>query len=86
MPKSFSGKVGEDLISFLENLVVNTKANSWDETDLLEIIEGFLKDNAREQFIDNRHCFQYWDDTTDPRHSFIPKFMARFKTKAQVEV
>jgi len=48
MPKSFSGKVGEDLISFLENLVVNTKANSWDETDLLEIIEGFLKDNARE--------------------------------------
>ena len=47
-PKSFSGKVGEDLISFLENLVVDAEANGWDDTDLLEVIRGFLKDDARE--------------------------------------
>jgi len=32
----------------LENLVVNAKVNSWDETDLMEIIGGFLKNDARE--------------------------------------
>ena len=52
-PKLFSGKVGENLTSFLENLVVDAEANSWDETDLLEVIGGFLKDDAREWFIDN---------------------------------
>jgi len=29
-------------------LVVNAEANGWDETDLLEVIGGFLKDDARE--------------------------------------
>ena len=51
--KSFSGKVGEDPTSFLENLIVNAEANGWDETDLLEVIRGFLKDDVREWFIDN---------------------------------
>jgi len=46
--KFFTGKVGEDPISFLENLVVDVEANRWDETDLLKVIGGFLKDNARE--------------------------------------
>ena len=52
-PKSFSGKVGEDLTSFLENLIIDVEANSWDETDLLKVIGGFLKDDVREWFIDN---------------------------------
>ncbi len=55
MLKSFSEKVGEDLTSFLKNLVIDAEANGWDETNLLEVIEGFLKDNAREWYIDNRH-------------------------------
>ena len=54
-PKSFSGKVEEDLTSFLENLVIDVEANGWDETDLLEVIRGFFKDDAREWYIDNRH-------------------------------
>src|SRR6266498_1550148 len=54
--------------------------------DLLEVIRGFLKDDTREWYIDNKHRLQYWDEGTDQRHSFVPKFMARFKTKAQVEV
>jgi len=32
----------------LKNLVVDAKVNGWDETDLLEVIRGFLKDDARE--------------------------------------
>jgi len=52
-PKFFSGKVEEDPTSFLENLIIDAEANSWDETDLLEVISGFLKDNVREWFIDN---------------------------------
>ena len=52
-PKSFSEKVGEDSTSFLENLIVDAKANGWDKTDLLEVISGFLKDDTREWFIDN---------------------------------
>ncbi len=64
-PKAFSGKVGEDPTSFLENLIVDAEANSWDETDLLEVISGFLKDDAREWFIDNRHRIQHWDEVTD---------------------
>ncbi len=51
--KSFARKVGKDLTSFLENLVVDAKANSWDEMDLLEVIGGFLKDDVREWYIDN---------------------------------
>ena len=51
--KSFSGKVGEDLTSFLENLIIDAEANGWDETDLLEVIGGFLKDDAREWYIDH---------------------------------
>ena len=47
-PKSFSGKVGEDPTFFLENLIVDAETNGWDETDLLEVIGGFLKDDARE--------------------------------------
>ena len=47
-PKFFSGKVEENPTSFLENLVINAKVNRWDETDLLEVIRGFLKDDARE--------------------------------------
>ncbi len=85
-PKSFSGKVGEDLTSFLENLIIDAKANGWDETDLLEVIGGFLKDDAREWYIDHRHRLQYWDESTDQRYSFVPKFVARFKTKVQVKV
>ncbi len=46
--KSFAGKIEEDLISFLKNLVVDAKANSWDKTDLLEVIGEFLKDGTRE--------------------------------------
>jgi len=46
--KSFSGKVGEDPTSFLENLVIDAEANGWDETNLLEVIGEFLKDDARE--------------------------------------
>jgi len=57
--KLFAGKVGEDSISFLENLVVDAKANSWDKIDLLEVIGGFLKDDVREWFIDNRHHVQH---------------------------
>ena len=52
-PKPFSGKVREDPISFLENLIVDAEANGWDETDFLEVIGRFLKDDAREWFIDN---------------------------------
>jgi len=48
MPKSFSGKVGEDPTSFLKNLVIDAEANGWDETNLLEVIGGFLKDDAWE--------------------------------------
>jgi len=48
MPKSFARKVGEDLTLFLENLIVNAEVNSWDETDLLEVIRRFLKDDTRE--------------------------------------
>ena len=44
--KSFSEKVGEDPTSFLENLIIDAEANSWDKTNLLEVIGGFLKDNA----------------------------------------
>ena len=47
-PKLFLEKVGEDLTSFLENLIIDAEANSWNETDLLEVIGGFLKDNAQE--------------------------------------
>ena len=54
-PKSFSEKVGEDPTSFLENLVIDAEANDWDKTDLLEVISEFLKDDAREWFIDNCH-------------------------------
>ncbi len=46
--KSFSGKVGEDPTSFLENLVIDAEANGWDETNLLEVIRRFLKDDVRE--------------------------------------
>jgi len=52
-PKLFSKKVGEDLMSFLENLIIDAEANSWDETDLLEVIRGFFKDDAREWYINN---------------------------------
>ena len=86
MPKSFSGKVGEDPTSFLENLVINAEANGWDETDFLEVIGKFFKDDIREWYIDNWHRLQYWDKSTDQKHSFVPKFVTRFKTKAQVEV
>ena len=55
--KSFSGKVGKDPTSFLENLMINAEANGWDETDLFEVIRGFLKDDIREWFIDNKYCF-----------------------------
>ncbi len=58
-PKSFSRKVGEDLTSFLENLIIDAEANGWDEMDLLEVIRGFLKDNAKEWYIDNRHRLQH---------------------------
>ncbi len=46
--KLFARKVKEDLTSFLENLVVDIEANGWDETDFLEVIEGFLKNDVRE--------------------------------------
>ncbi len=46
--KPFSGKVGEDPTSFLENLVVDVEVNGWDNTDLLKVIGEFLKDDARE--------------------------------------
>ena len=55
--KSFAGKVGKDPISFLKNLIVDVEANNWDEMDLLKVIRGFLKDDAREWFIDNWHRF-----------------------------
>ncbi len=48
IPKSFSEKVEEDPTSFLENLIIDAEANRWDDTDLLEVIGRFLKDNARE--------------------------------------
>ena len=57
--KSFSGKVGEDPSSFLENLIIDVEANGWDDTDLLEVIEGFLKDDAREWYINNRYRLQH---------------------------
>ncbi len=74
--KLFLGKVGEDFTFFLKNLVVDVEANGQNETDLFEVIGGFLKDNVREQFINNRHRFQHWDEKTDQRHSFVPKFVA----------
>jgi len=46
--KSFLGKVREDPTSFLENLVIDAEANGWNETDLLEVIGEFFKDDARE--------------------------------------
>ena len=46
-PKLFLGKVEKDLISFLENLMIDAETNRWDKTDLLEVIGGFLKDDAR---------------------------------------
>ncbi len=84
--KLFAGKVEEDPILFLKNLVVDTEANRWDETDLLEVIRGFLKDDVKKWFIDNRHQFQYWDKVIDSRHSFVLRFVVRFKTKTQVEI
>jgi len=51
--KSFSGKVRENLTFFLENLIINAEANGWDETDLLEVIRRFHKDDIREWYIDN---------------------------------
>ncbi len=53
MLKSFSEKVKEDSTLFLENLIIDAEANGWNETDLLEVIGGFLKDDAWEWFIDN---------------------------------
>ena len=53
--KSFADKIGKDPISFLENLIVDMKANSQDETNLLKVIEEFLKNDTREWFIDNRY-------------------------------
>ncbi len=84
--RSFIRKIREDSTSFLKNLVIDVEANSWDETDLLKVIKGFLKDNAKKQYIDNQHQFQHWDEITDQRHSFVPKFVVQFKTKTQVEV
>jgi len=46
--KSFARKVREDFTSFLKNLVIDAEANSWDKTDLLKVIEGFLKKDTRE--------------------------------------
>jgi len=45
--RSFIRKIREDSTSFLKNLVIDVEANSWDETDLLKVIKGFLKDNAK---------------------------------------
>ncbi len=57
--KSFSDKVGEDPTSFLKNLIIDVEANGWDDTDLFEVIRRFLKDDAREWYIDNRHRLQH---------------------------
>jgi len=38
---------------------VDAEANEWDDTDLLEVIGGFLKDDAREWFIDHRQRLQH---------------------------
>ncbi len=46
-PKEFNGQVGEDLTTFLENLIVDGQVNDWNESDLLEVIGGFLKGDAR---------------------------------------
>ncbi len=51
--KSFLEKVRENPTSFLENLIIDAEANSWDETNLLEVIGGFFKDDAREWYINN---------------------------------
>ncbi len=59
IPKLFSEKVGEDPTSFLENLIIDAEANGWDNTDLLEVIREFLKDDVREWYIDHRHKLQY---------------------------
>ena len=48
IPKSFLGKVGKDPTSFLENLIIDAEANSWNDTDLFEVIGRFLKDDTRE--------------------------------------
>ena len=56
-PKLFSKKVGEDLMSFLENLIIDAEANGWDKTDLLKVIRRFLKDDAKKWYIDNRYRF-----------------------------
>ncbi len=53
IPKSFSGKVEEYPTSFLENLIIDAETNGWDETDLLEVIREFLKDDVREWYIDH---------------------------------
>ncbi len=58
-PKLFSGKVGKDPTFFLENLIIDAEANGWDETDLFEIIRGFLKDDAREWYINHRYRLQH---------------------------
>jgi len=31
----------------LENLIIDAEANGWNETDLLEVIGGFFKDDAK---------------------------------------
>jgi len=46
----------------LENLIIDAETNGWDETDFLKVIRGFLKDDAREWYIDNRYRLQHWDD------------------------
>ncbi len=46
--KTFSVRVEEYFTSFLKNLIVNTEANNWNESNLLEVIKGFFKDDARE--------------------------------------
>ncbi len=47
----FSEWVREDLTSFLENLIVDAKANEWNKQNLFEVIKGFLKDDILENGI-----------------------------------
>ena len=47
-PKSFSSKVEENPTSFLENFMVDVKANDQNKKYFLKVIGEFLKDDAYE--------------------------------------
>ncbi len=66
--------------------MIDTEANGQNEKDLLKVIGGFLKNNAKKQYIETKAWINHQNNVEDIQYSFISKFIARFKTKVQIEV